>query len=475
MRILILDSDKSPKSIKNSFDRLLEVDNSEISKIPLPKEDSEEKYLFNRISYEDLGLEVLVCPCPFAAQKFLIKDTEHFDIIFVNINLTSHSIHKGEEEAPKLAGLLFAMAFIDRSQTFVRIYTTNHSRMMRTSVDYDYFKSIIAGWSNNLLGGQLKFISLRLEYCVRYFYAEISSCIFSKNNDNTWVEQVLLKKITLDSYLSIAKFSYPDSQDPKNVTLDHGMGRSSEIKIELIYKLIEKENQYIFAAKTLGKNCGHATVRYIFANLVHERDLEKCLEKFKSKEILDIFKHISSCFDISDIEEAIEYISTATSKEEYQKCYRFDICELFKSQDNNQQSYIYCLWQNSEQRELFLSELKQNITSILIKNNDENQYFNPDVRSTTIDGQNLTIDRFDGKKIVITGNRQDTMYLEQLAEGGSCTDIINKLKNIVTDLELVGSNGSRKLIPSGGIVDQNRKNYTVQLIITLRNLPKEHN
>lgn len=417
----------------------------------------------------ELDLEVMICRSLEYAKNYLIEF--HFDICLVDIDFKRDPEYP-HGNYPRLGGLLFAIALVNKTKTCTSIFTALGEEL-RNYPDYSYLKQL----AEKQVLGNLYFEEIKHEQNQKQLEVLLKKAFYNYGNSEqfyaySWCKKVLpILKPTASSASACAQHLF-SGDEPGFLELQESRdGVSNKISNELIRVLVPKEYRKEVAGLILKTACGHALVRYLFCRLAHGINADKAirglLEPQKQQQFDKCFEDACSHFEIINPEEFRQKIH-----EGGKKFYRVDLFKVLledKNEKSNQHLFLYGFWNNPDEA---WKNLKNEIASLVVQKGTD---FPLQIETWEIDQQGQPVEGDGwGRVIKIWANREGDDYRDQPNQGGTI-DQIKFLRKVAAKLEIVGSEGTFNLSEGRWIKEDKSDSKLLFLRITVNHIPETEN
>ena len=409
----------------------------------------------------EIDLEVTICRSLEYAKNYMLD--MHFDICLVDIDFKRDPEYPRGNH-PKLGGLLFAIALVNKTKTCTSIFTALGEEL-RAYPDYSYLRQLAEKQVlGNLYFEEIEQDQKQLEAILKkafynYLFPE-------KVHADSWCKKVLpILKPTATSASACAQHLF-SGDEPGFLELQEPRdGMSNKISNELIRTLVPKDYRKEVAGLLLKTACGHALVRYLFCRLAHGINTEKAvqglLETKKQKQFDRCFEEACQHFEIADSKEFRKKIIAGGKK-----YYRVNLSEIFSHDEPA--IFLYGLWENPDAA---WQNLKNEIASLVVQKGTNAPI---QIETWEIDQQGEPVNGDGwGRVIKIWSNREGDDYRDQPNQGGTIDQI--KLLRKVAALEVVGGEGTFNLSEGRWIKEKKSDSNLVFLRITAIHIPETEN
>ena len=410
----------------------------------------------------ELDLEVIICRSLEYAKNYMLD--MHFDICLVDIDFRRDPEYPHGNH-PRLGGLLFAIALVNKTKTCTSIFTALGEEL-RAYPDYSYLRQLAEKQVlGNLYFEEIEQDQKQLEAILKkafynYLFPE-------KTHADSWCKKVLpILKPTANSASACAQHLF-SGDEPGFLELQEPRdGMKNKIPHELIRTLVPKDYRKEVAGLLLKSACGHALVRYLFCRLAHGINTEKAvqglLEPKKQKQFDRCFENACQHFEIANSQEFRKKILTGGKK-----YYRINLAEIFSQE--KPAIFLYGLWENPDAA---WQNLKNEIASLVVQKGTDAPI---QIETWEIDQQGEPVNGDSwGRVIKIWANRKGDDYRDQPNQGGTI-DQIKLLRKVAAKLEVVGRKGTFNLSEGRWIKEHKSDSNSVFLQITAIHIPETEN
>ncbi len=415
----------------------------------------------------ELDLEVTICRSLEYAKNYMLD--MHFDICLVDIDFKRDPEYPHGNH-PRLGGLLFAIALVNKTKTCTSIFTALGEEL-REYPDYRYLRQLAEKQVlGNLYFEEIEQDQKQLEAILKkafynYLFPE-------KVHADSWCKKVLpILKPTASSASACAQHLF-SGDEPGFLELQESRdGMSNRISNELVRTLVPKDYRKEVAGLLLKTACGHAMVRYLFCRLAHGINTEKALggnlEPKKQKQFDRCFEDACQHFNIVDTKTFRQKII-----EGGKKYYRVNLYEIFSDSEtpsSEKNIFLYGLWENPDAA---WKNLKNEIANLVVQKGTDAPI---QIETWEIDQQGEPVNGDGwGRVIKIWANRKGSDYRDQPNQGGTI-DQIKLLRKVAAKLEVVGEEGTFNLSEGRWIKEDKSDSNLVCLRITAIHIPETEN